>query len=239
MENIKQAKITLPMAIIIAGFLIMIGILLTKNGNNSSTESEKNKSLSEQVGVNKDDFKKCLEETDIQKLIDDTSKNADLAMKAVPADQRGTPYSVIVGKNGAKTEVRGAYSIDQMKELISEVTSGNVKTPYEGEVPEVTSSDHIIGSADAPVVVIEYSDLECPYCKKFGGVMKQLVEESDGQVAWVYRHWIVHQGAVNKTGAAECVAKLKGNDAFWKYIDLVFGLMKTSEDVAQEELDQL
>lgn len=238
MENTKQ-KITLPVAIIIAGFLIMIGILVSKGIDKNSSSSSEEKTLSEQVGVNKDEFKKCLEETDLQKLIDDASASADLAMKAVPQNERGTPYSVIVGKNGSKTEVRGAYTIDEMKKLVAEVTSGQVTDPYKGEVPGVTSSDHIIGSADAPVVVIEYSDLECPYCKRFGGVMKQLVDESNGQVAWVYRHWIVHQGAIPKTAAAECVAKLKGEEAFWKYIDLVFGLMKTSEDTAKEELDQL
>jgi hypothetical protein len=42
----------------------------------------------------------------------------------------------------------------------------------------------------------------------------------------------VHPGALPKAGAAECVAKLKGNDAFWKYVDLTFGLMKTADDAA-------
>lgn len=239
MDNIKQQKITLPVAIIIAGFLIMIGILVSKGLDKNGSSSSEDKTLSEQVGVNKDDFKKCLQETDLQKLVEDGSASADLAMKAVPQNERGTPYSVIVGKNGSKAEVRGAYTIEDMRKLVAEVTSGKVTDPYKGEVPAVTSSDHIIGNADAPVVVIEYSDLECPYCKRFGGVMKQLVEESGGQVAWVYRHWIVHEGAVTKTAAAECVAKLKGEDAFWKYIDLVYGLMKTSEDVANEEIEQL
>ena len=238
MDNIKQIKITLPMAIIIAGFLIMIGILLTKNNSNSA-KTEENKSLSEQVGVDKDNFKKCLKETDIQKLVEDTSKSAELAMKNVPEDQRGTPYAVIIGKNGVKTEVRGAYTLEEMKTLVNEINSGKATNPYTGEVPEATSSDHIMGNIDAPVVVIEYSDFECPYCKKFGGVMKQLVEESDGQVAWVYRHWIVHQGAVSKTAAAECVAKLGGEKAYWEYSNLLFGLIKTSEDQAQEELDRL
>jgi protein-disulfide isomerase len=227
MEDTKKQQITTPMAIVIAGVLIMVGILLTNGGGNKVA---KEKTLSEQVGVNKDKFTQCLKETDLQVLGETTSASAESAMKGVPLDQRGTPYSVIVGKNGSKAEVRGAYSKEEVNKLIAEVTDGKVTEAYTGEVPGYQEGDHIIGSPDAPILVIEYSDLECPYCKRFGATMKEVVAESNGNVAWIYRHWVVHQGALPKTAAAECVAKLKGEDAFWKYIDLVFGLMKTEED---------
>ncbi len=232
MENNKNTKLTTPTAIIVAGFLVMLAILITQGGSRSN--SSKEKSLSEQVGVKQEQFTQCMNEAttneNLKSLKDRTDASAELAMKNLPLDQRGTPYSVIIGKNGSKTEVRGAYTIDELKKLIAEVNDGKVTTPYKGEVPAVTAEDHIIGSPDAPIVVVEYSDLECPYCKRFGKVMNQLVSESNGQVAWVYRHWIVHQSALPKTAAAECVAKLKGNDAFWKYVDLTFAQMKTADD---------
>lgn len=231
MENTKQPKITTPMAIIIAGFLIMVGVLLT---NNAGGKVAKAKTLSEQVGVSQTQFKQCMDagstDTNLAALKDKTDQSADLAMKALPQDQRGTPYSIVVGKNGAKAEIRGAYPIEEVRKIIEEVKSGKTTVEYQGEIPEVTADDHIIGSIDAPIVIVEYSDLECPYCKRFSGVMKQIVDESDGQVAWVYRHWIVHQGALAKTVAAECVSQIKGEEAFWKYVDLVFGLMKTADD---------
>lgn len=233
METTKQ-KITIPQAIIAAGFLIMLGIVFS-----NYDWKNKNKSLSEQVGVNKKEFTQCMENTNFQELIEKTSISAELAMKAVEPTDRGTPYSVIIGKNGIKNEIKGADNIDTVKKLIEEVKSGKVTKEYKGEIPEVTTEDHIIGSIDAPIVIVEYSDLECPFCKRFGATMKQVVEDYNGEVAWVYRHWIVHQGAVYKTGAAECVAKLKGNEAFWKYVDLVFGLMKTAEDETKEANKQL
>lgn len=236
-EEIKkeqsQQKITTPMAIVIAGVLIMAGILLTNGGGINKTKKEK--TLSEQVGVNKDKFTQCLKETDLQKLGETTGASAESAMKGVPLNERGTPYSVIVGKNGSKAEVRGAYSKEEVNKLIAEVTEGKVTEAYKGEVPGYQEGDHIIGSPDATILVIEYSDLECPYCKRFGATMKEVVAESNGNVAWIYRHWVVHQGALPKTAAAECVAKLKGEDAFWKYIDLVFGLMKTEEDTSSTD----
>ncbi|MCX6754383.1 MAG: thioredoxin domain-containing protein [Candidatus Nomurabacteria bacterium] len=224
-----QSKLSTPVAIIIAGALIMGGILLTNSG---AKVASKDKTLSEQVGVNKEKFAQCVKDTDPQALREITNTSAESAMKGVPADQRGTPYIVIVGSNGSKAEVRGAQPIEEVRKLIAEVSAGKVTTKYTGEIPAVTADDHIIGSISAPITIVEYSDLECPFCKRFGGTAKQLVAESNGNVAWVYRHWVVHQGALPKAVAAECVAKLKGNDAFWKYVDLVFGLMKTEEDTS-------
>ncbi|MFA6089656.1 MAG: thioredoxin domain-containing protein [Candidatus Woesearchaeota archaeon] len=230
MENNKKQGLNTPTAIVAAGVLIMLAILITNGGSKTNSDSNKEKTLSEQVGVNKDKFTQCMKDTDLQVLRTNTGLVADNAMKGVPADQRGTPYSVVIGKNGVKTEIRGAYPKEDIKKLIDEVTAGKVTTPYTGETTGYQEGDHILGNPDAPIVVVEYSDLECPYCKKFSASMKEIVSESNGNVAWIYRHWVVHQGALPKAGAAECVAKLKGNEAFWKYIDLVFGLMKTEED---------
>lgn len=236
MENTKQQTLTTPMAIVAAGFLIMVGLLLTGGINGAGSNSIKNKTLSEQVGVNKVAFDACVKGTDLQALKTRTDASAELAMKGLPPEQRGTPYSVIIGKNGVKTEIRGAYPKEEVQKLIDEVNSGKVTTPYRGEVPAYEEGDHIIGNPDAQIVIIEYADLECPYCKNFGGTMKDLVSGSNGNIAWIYRHWVVHPTALPKAGAAECVAKLKGNDAFWKYIDLVFGLMNPVEAPVSEQL---
>ncbi len=226
----KKQILSTANAIVVAGVLIMLAILLTRNGSSGlGSNDNKNKTLSEQVGVNKEKFTQCMTETDQQALRTATNASADAATKGHPAGQIGTPYSVIVGKNGTKAEILGAYTKEETNKLIAEVTAGKVTTPYKGEIPPVTAADHIIGNPDAPIVVVEYSDLECPYCKRFGGVMKEITAESNGNVAWVYRHLVIHPTALPKAAASECVAKLKGNDAFWKYVDLVFGLMKTEE----------
>jgi hypothetical protein len=234
MENTKQT-ITNPVAIIVAGFLIMVGLLAT-GGINGGNANKKDKTLSEQVGVNKDKFTQCVKDTDMKVLVESTSTEAEAVMKGIPSNERGTPYSVIIGQNGSKAEIRGAYPKEKIQALIDEVNSNKVTTAYNGDIEGYREGDHIIGNPNAPILIIEYSDLECPYCKKFGETMKEIVAESNGQVAWVYRHWIVHQGAVAKAAAAECVAKLNGNDSFWKYIDLVFGLMDPEEVPISEQL---
>lgn len=94
----------------------------------------------------------------------------------------------------------------------------------------VSKDDHIRGNPDAPVKIVEYSDFECPFCKRFHETMKQVMEEygKDGKVAWVYRQFPLDQlhpvKARKEAVATECAAELGGNDAFWEYADRFFEL---------------
>jgi len=88
--------------------------------------------------------------------------------------------------------------------------------------------DHIRGNPAAPVTLVEYSDFECPFCKSFHSTVKKVVDESNGQVKWVYRHFPLDElhpvKARKEAAAAECAAELGGNDAFWKFADRFFEL---------------
>lgn len=91
-------------------------------------------------------------------------------------------------------------------------------------VPAPNEDDHIIGSLDAPITIIEYSDFECSFCARAHPRFKELVEMYEGDVAWVYRHFPlnIHPNAEDAAEASECVAELLGNDAFWTYGDSLF-----------------
>ncbi len=104
----------------------------------------------------------------------------------------------------------------------------------EVEVAPVTEADHIRGNPNAPIMFVEYSDYDCPYCKLFHETMNRIMAEygSSGEVAWVYRHFPIeslHEDAPKIAEAAECVAELAGNEAFWKFSDLVFGERAVNE----------
>src|SRR3989338_7053875 len=64
--------------------------------------------------------------------------------------------------------------------------SGSENKALKSLVP-VSKDDHILGNPDAPVTIVEYSDLECPFCKQFHVTMKAIMEEygKRGQVNWV------------------------------------------------------
>lgn len=91
----------------------------------------------------------------------------------------------------------------------------------------ITKDDHILGSRDAEITIVEYSDTECPFCKRFHITLGRIIDEykDDGSVAWVYRHFpldSIHPKARTEALATECAGELGGNDGFWRYIDRLF-----------------
>jgi protein-disulfide isomerase len=98
-------------------------------------------------------------------------------------------------------------------------------------VPPPSQDDHLYGDLDAAVTLIEYSDFECPFCKRFHGTAKQLVDASNGQVNWVYRHFPLgfhNPGAQKQAEAAECAAELGGNEAFWTFTDTIYARTRSN-----------
>ena len=92
--------------------------------------------------------------------------------------------------------------------------------------------EHVLGNPDAPVTVIEYGDFECPYCAAAAPVLRRLVEESDGRVRLVFRHFpvaSVHPHALTAALAAEAAA---AQGAFWPMHDLLFARQDRLSDVA-------
>lgn len=92
-------------------------------------------------------------------------------------------------------------------------------------ISPVTEEDHMIGDINAPIKIVEYSDIECPYCARLHGTLHQVTEEFPNEVTWVYRHLPIiqsHSKALNQAIATECAAEQGGNDAFWAYIDQVY-----------------
>lgn len=118
------------------------------------------------------------------------------------------------------------------------------ETPDDLEMRPVSEEDHILGSPNAQVVIIEYSDFECPFCKQFHETMHRVVDEygPDGQVAWVFRHFPIaqlHSKAPQEAEAAECAAELGGNDGFWNYADRIFEITPSNNGLDLSLLPQI
>ena len=91
----------------------------------------------------------------------------------------------------------------------------------------IEATDHVRGNPNAKIVIVEFSDTECPFCKNFHMTMKQVMDTygADGKVAWVYRHFPLaqlHPKAPHEAEALECAAELGGNEGFWKYTDQLY-----------------
>lgn len=84
--------------------------------------------------------------------------------------------------------------------------------------------DHLFGDKKARISVIVYSDMECPYCKRFAGVPESAVAKFDHQVNVVWRHLPLKMHGVNarlEANAAECAARQAGNEGFFSFVNEV------------------
>ena len=79
------------------------------------------------------------------------------------------------------------------------------------EYKKITDKDHIRGNKNASIVLIEYSDLECPFCKVFHTTLNQMLSTYEDKVMLVYRHFpldSLHSKARKEAEASVCAAKL-------------------------------
>jgi len=121
----------------------------------------------------------------------------------------------------------------QKQELVSK-SIANVVRP-------IDANDHVLGSADARILVIEYSDTECPFCKTFHTTMLSIMQEygKEAQVAWVYRHFPIaelHSKAPKEAEALECAGELGGNGKFWEYTSKIYEITPSNNGLDPKEL---
>ncbi|OGZ02573.1 MAG: hypothetical protein A2946_01245 [Candidatus Liptonbacteria bacterium RIFCSPLOWO2_01_FULL_53_13] len=111
-------------------------------------------------------------------------------------------------------------------------------------IAAISASDHIRGNPDASVIIVEYSDTECPFCKRFHGTMRQAMDEygKNGEVAWVYRQFPLaqlHPKAPKESEATECANELGGPDKFWEYTDRLFEITPSNNGLDPAELPKI
>jgi len=128
------------------------------------------------------------------------------------------------------------------------IQNENKSTPRASSALEqmraVSKDDHIRGDFNAPVKIIEYSDSECPFCKRFHATLQQIMSEYNetGNVTWVYRHFPItqlHAKAFNEALAMECASALGGNDKFWAYTDRLYEITPANNGLDPIELNNI
>jgi len=103
--------------------------------------------------------------------------------------------------------------------------------PTELKIAKPSTSEHWRGSKDAKFVLVEYTDLECPFCKQAHPTLQKLLSENEGKMAWVLRHFPLsfHPKAQKSAEAVECAAEQGGDEAFWKMTDAIYEKMPDLE----------
>jgi len=78
------------------------------------------------------------------------------------------------------------------------------------------------GNSDSKVILVEYSDFQCPACGAYYPLVKQLTEEFGDRIKFTYRHFPLSQIHKNAAPAARAAEASGKQGKFWEMHDLLF-----------------
>jgi len=106
---------------------------------------------------------------------------------------------------------------------------------------EVFEDDPVLGPEDAPITIFEFSDYECPFCRRHNlEVFNKIMEAYEGQIRYVYKDFpltAIHPNALPAAAAALCAHE---QNAFWEFHDDLFSMaLGLSEEAYMQYAEDL
>jgi protein-disulfide isomerase len=95
----------------------------------------------------------------------------------------------------------------------------------------ITEQDHALGSADAPITILEYGDYECPTCLNALPIVQQVQRSLGPQLRFVFRHFPRSSIHPNASAAAEAAEAAAEQGKFWEMHSALFKHQKELETV--------
>jgi protein-disulfide isomerase len=192
------------------------------------------KSYAKDLGLDTAKFDSCLDSGEKGALV-----TAHM-QEAMAREASGTPTFFL---NNVK--LVGAQPYEVFQTQIDSILSGN--PPVLPEEPQEQPADNPIktvditsrpfkGDADASIVVVEFSEFQCPFCTRAQPTIEQLLEDYDGKLKTVHMNFIVHESAKLASVAAECA---EDQGKYYEMHDLIFETSKTDEAGLKELAGQL
>lgn len=259
------AAILIGSVIIAIAILVSGGVIKLKNRNEPTTQAtttslstpeEKLTSLATALKMDANKFKSCLTSDKYKEEISKDIADAD------SAGISGTP-GFVVGKSTSDGKIKGikisgAYPyavfkavfdelikntpLEQIPQLVvnqafaDETDASKEDLKKEFTVSEASSDDDPIeGDSKALVTLIEFSDYECPFCKRhFSQTLSSLRKDyiNSGKVKLVYRDFIAvpshNPWATTEAIAANCAREQDGDEAYFKFHDEIFSKTKAN-----------
>ena len=107
----------------------------------------------------------------------------------------------------------------------------------EGMLSMNSEQQVVYGNPDAPVTVYTFSDFRCTFCERYHPTIQEFVNNSDGQVNWIYKPYpVLGPASEQLAAAAECVAQIEGPEAFWRFSEQAYATKNWITAVKYSEL---
>lgn len=130
-------------------------------------------------------------------------------------------YSSYVETNAQLIQRAVDTAVAQQEDRLTEILENIPTQPSGPTAKQFIDDDPYVGNEDAPIVIVEFSDFNCQYCKRFyDETLHAILEAYEGDIQFVYRDFaILGPSSIDSAVAAECANE---QDAFWEYHDLLF-----------------
>jgi protein-disulfide isomerase len=145
-----------------------------------------------------------------------------------PAEAQGIAEVIVVVSNAQGQQNNRLYvTSDGKHALVGDIIPFGAR-PFDQIREELVqkADGPSVGPADAPVTVVEFSDLQCPHCKDAQPTIDKLLAD-EKSVRLVFQNFPLqsHDWAAKAAAYADCVGR-SSNDAFWKFIRSVYDTQK-------------
>jgi len=130
-------------------------------------------------------------------------------------------YSSYVDSNVDLIQRAVDATLLQQEVKLTELLENIAAEPATPTAKQFVDDDPSIGNVDAPVVIVEFSDFNCQYCKRFHDeTLQPLLETYGDDILFVYRDFaILGPSSIDSAVAAECANE---QGVFWEYHDILF-----------------
>lgn len=143
--------------------------------------------------------------------------------------------SVVTSRSVEANRAENRELISQSLAAALSVRGANAAASPQGASPtsarfDVSADDDpSLGPVDAPVLMVEFSDFNCPYCEQFfRETLPPLLDAYDGQIRFVYRDFpILGELSLTAAIASECADE---QGKYWEYHDLLFENQRTFDE---------
>ena len=149
------------------------------------------------------------------------------------------------GYAAATLTAQDGLSDEQMQLLLSNINAPSAASAGGGAPgapvlvrASLVDNDPLKGNPDAELTIVEFSDFECPFCKRFYDQTLPLIDDNyikTGKVNLVYRDFPLpnHMNAMPTHLASECANE---QGAFWAYHDILFETQRTWAPMPSESI---
>ena len=174
----------------------------------------------------------CVSEKQIAEAIKNNPKALHDAIKADPA---GFMETLQAAAQSAKADMQKKREEEEKKKL-----EESFNNPLK---PEIRADESIRGTKGAPIVLVEYSDFECPFCTRGLKTVNDLLKKYDGKIQFVYKHLPLsfHPNAMIASKYYEAIRMQNASKAF-QFHDNIFlsqSKLKNGEKFLKAEAKRL